>query len=100
MQCLRSMLGVPRPNRIRNIEIRITTGTEKTIVDVRQDKRLKCFGHVCRKPIDSWVYQAYKQDFPHTRSRERPPKRWANLTKKDTGWPVLTAERNTQNRNR
>ena len=41
MQCLRSILGVSRLNRIRNIEVRRTTGTEKTIVDVIHDKRLK-----------------------------------------------------------
>ena len=85
MQCLRSVLGVSRLNRIRNEEIRRITGSEKTII---QEKQLKWFGHVCRKETDSWVLQAYKQDFPHRRPRGRPPKRWVDLIRKDTGIPI------------
>lgn len=36
MECLRSILGVPKLNKIRDIEIRRTTATAKTIVDVKQ----------------------------------------------------------------
>ena len=98
MQCLRSILGVSRLNRIRNEEIRRITGSEKTIIEMIKEKRLKWFGHVCRKETDSWVLQAYKQDFPHRRPRGRPPKRWVDLIRKDTGLPILTAERNVQHR--
>ena len=69
IQCLRSILGVSRLNRIRNEEIRRITGSEKTIIEMIKEKRLKWFGHVCRKETDSWVVQAYKQDFPHRRPR-------------------------------
>ena len=100
MQCLRSILGVSRLNRIRNEEIRRITGSEKTIIEVIKDKRLKWFGHVCRKTNDSRVHQAYKQDFPHPRPRRRPPKRWVDLIIKDTGLPILTVERNAQHRSR
>ena len=41
MQCLRSILGLSRLNRIRNEEIRRITGSEKTIIEVIKDKRLK-----------------------------------------------------------
>ena len=58
MQCLRSILGVSRLNRIRNEGIRIIFGSEKTILDVIKEKRLKRFGHVCRKPNDSSEYQS------------------------------------------
>ena len=61
MQCLRSILGVSRLDRIRNDEIRIS-GSEKTILDAIKDKRLKWFGHVCRKLNDSWVYISLIQD--------------------------------------
>ena len=98
MQCLRSILGVSRLNRIRNEEIRRITGSEKTIIEMIKEKRLKWFGHVCRKETDSWVLQAYNQDFPHRRPRGRPPKRWVDLIRKDTGLPLLTAERNAQHR--
>ena len=59
IQCLRSVLGVSRLNRIRNIEIRRATGTEKTIVDVIKDKKLKCFDHLSREPIDLHLYANY-----------------------------------------
>ena len=70
------------------------------MLEVMKDKRLKWFGHVCRKPNDSWVYQSYKKDFPHPRPRGRPPKRWLDFIKRDTGLPILTAERNSQQRSR
>ena len=98
MQCLRSILGVSRLNRIRNEEIRRITGSEKTIIEMIKEKRLKWFGHVCRKETDYWVLQAYKQDFLHRRPRGRPPKRWVDLIRKDTELPILTAERNAQHR--
>ena len=91
MNCLRSILGVSKLNRIRNEDIRRITGSEKTITEAINDKRLKWFGHVCRKANGSLVHQAYKQDFPHPRPRGRPPKRWVDLIKKDTGLPILTA---------
>ena len=75
MQCLQSILVVSRLNRIRNEEIRRITGSEKTIIEMIKEKRLKWSGHVCRKETDSWVLQACKQDFPHRRRRGRPPKR-------------------------
>ena len=100
MQCLRSILGVSRLNRIRNEEIRRITRSEETIIEVIKNKRLKWFGHVCRKTSDSWVHQAYKKHFPHPRPRGRPPKRWVDLIKKDTGLPILTAEINAQHRRR
>ena len=66
------------------LEIRRITGSEKTITKVIKDKKLKWFGHVRQKTKDSWVHQAYKQDFPHPRSRGRPLKRWVDHIKKDT----------------
>lgn len=36
MECLRSILGAPKLNKIRDIEIRRTTATAKTIVDVKR----------------------------------------------------------------
>ena len=53
MQCLRSILGVSRLNRIRNEEIRRITGSEKTTVEIIKNKILKWFGHVCRQKNDS-----------------------------------------------
>ena len=41
MQCLRSIPGVSRFNRIRNEEITRITGSEKTTIKVIKDERLK-----------------------------------------------------------
>ena len=98
MRCLRSIIGVSRRDRIRNVDIRRMTQSEKTIVEVIKIKRLKWFGHVCRKPNTSLVYQSFKQDFPNKRPRGRPPKRWSDHIRDDTRLPLLTAERNTRDR--
>ena len=100
MRCLRAILGVSRRDRISNANIRKTTNSEYSITDMIRTKRLKWFGHVCRKPTTSLVYQSYKQDFPQPRPRGRPPKRWSDHIKKDTKLPLLTAERNAKNRSK
>ena len=41
-----------------------------------------------------------KQDFPHPRPKGRPPKRWLDFIKRDTGLPILAAERSAQQRSR
>ena len=48
----------------------------KIIVFMNKKKRLKWFGHICRKQNTSLVYQNFEQDFPHKRTRGRPPKCW------------------------
>ena len=98
MKCLRAILGVSRRDRISNASIRKSTNTEQTITDLIRIRRLKWFGHVCRKPSTSLVYQSYKQDFPQPRPRGRPPKRWIDHIRKDTKLPILTAERNAKDR--
>ena len=98
MRRLRSILGISRRDRIRNVKIRRMTQSEKTIVEVIKTKRLKWFGHVCRKQTTSLVYQSYKQVFPQKRPKGRSPKRWSDQIRNDTRLPLLTAERNTKNR--
>ena len=85
MRCLRSIIGVSRRDRIRNVDIKRMTQSEKTIVEVIKIKRLKWFGHVCRKPNTSLVYQSFKQDFPNKRPKGRPQKRWSDHIRDDTG---------------
>ena len=64
MRCLRAILGVSRRDRITNASILKTTESERTVIDMIKTRRLKWFGHVCRKPTTSLVNQSYKQDFP------------------------------------
>ena len=98
MRCLRSILGVNRFNRIKNDKIREQLGMEETINDVIQKRRLKWFGHVCRKEAESMLQKVYKEDFTKRRTCGRPPKRWVDQIKSDTGLPILTAERRARNR--
>ena len=92
------ILGATRMNRIKNVDIRRTLEVEKSITDVIKERRLRWFGHVCRNPVSSMVYQAYKQDFNNTRPCGRPPKRWKDMIRQDTGVPLETAERRTMDR--
>ena len=93
MRCLRVILGVTQRQRLRNEHVRTVTTVTTTITDIITKKRLKWFGHVTRRPPESYVARAYWQDFPNPRSRGRPPKRWSSHIREDTGLPLTTAER-------
>ena len=100
MRCLRSILGTTLADRIRNTDIITRSGIRHTIIDHIKTRRLSWFGHVVRRPEDSYVYKAYKDDFTQARSRGRPPKRWSAQIREDTGLPLLTLERRALNRGR
>ena len=71
-----------------------------TIIDMIRKKRLQWFGHMNRLPSTSFVHMSYKEDFDGTRPKGRPPKRWSDQIREDTGLPLLTAERYCQDRER
>ena len=98
MKCLRAILGVTLYNRLKNQDIRQRLNVKKTIVDNIRSRRMKWFGHVNRRDRDSLVYRAYSQSFPNPRPAGRPPKRWTDQIRADTGLPLQTAERNTMDR--
>ena len=98
MKCLRSIAGVSRIQRIRNDTIRTTLGLKANIVETIQTRRLKYFGHINRRPVDSASFNAYKGNFTGKRPPGRPPLRWVDQIRKDTGLPIATAERRTMNR--
>ena len=93
MKCLRSLLGVSLRDRLKNETIRKILNVGMSITDIIRKKRMKWFGHVVRLPQNSYVSIAYKQDFLVKRSKGRPPKRWSDQLRNDTGLPLLTAER-------
>ena len=74
MRCRRSILGTTLVDRIRNTDIITRSGIRHTIIDHIKTRRLTWFGHVVRRPEDSYVYKAYKDDFTQARPRGRPPK--------------------------
>ena len=98
MRCLRAILGISIRERIRNAKVRRMLDMETTIIDVIRKKRLRWFGHVVRRPSESYVSKAYRQDFTNRRPRGRPAKRWTDQIKSDTGLPLLTAERRATDR--
>ena len=100
MRCLRSILGTTLADRIRNTDIITRSGIRHTIIDHIKTRRLSWFGHVVRRPEDSYVYKAYKDDFTQARPKGRPPKRWSAQIREDTGLPLLTLERRAPNRGR
>jgi hypothetical protein len=98
MRCLRAILGVTRRDRLRNHHIRAALNVSSTISDVIKQKRLRWFGHITRRPPESYITQAYRQDFRNPRLKGRPPKRWADQVRADTGLPIATAERRAASR--
>ena len=98
MKCLRSILGVSLRDRYRNERIRQLLNIDQTIVDVIRKRRLQWFGHVNRSDVEGYVKISYKTDFTKKRPKGRPPKQWTDLVRADTGLPLLTAERNCQDR--
>jgi hypothetical protein len=98
--CLRMMLGIKLIDHVRIEEIHKKAGTKNTIVNLIKKRRLTWFGHVCRLPNDSLVQRMYKEDFKKKRKRGRPPKRWTDQIKEDTGLPLLTAEKYAKDRKR
>jgi hypothetical protein len=98
MKCLRSILGVSLRDRLRNQKIRQLLNVDKSLTDMVRKKRMQWFGHVVRLPKCSYVNIAYKQDFDGKRPKGRPPKRWSDQLRLDTGLPLLTAEKTCQDR--
>ena len=98
MRCLRRILGVSLRERRTNESIRKALGMPNSITEVIKRKRLKWFGHISRRPPNSYVSLALRQDFPNPRPRGRPPKKWTDQIRKDTGLPLATAERRAADR--
>ena len=98
MRCLRAILGVTRRERLRNEHIRKALQMKNTITEVVKQKRLRWFGHVTRRPPESYVAKAYREDFSNPRPRGRPPKKWITQVREDTGLPIATAERRASDR--
>lgn len=98
--CLRIMAGKRRIDRTRIRDLKRLLGVKMDILDMVKRRRMNWFGHVSRRdPNSSYVYKTYKREFDfQKRPRGRPPKRWNDLIREDTGLPLLTAERRAQNR--
>ena len=91
MRCLRTILGVSKRDRIPNAKIRDELNITQTISEHVKEKRLRWFGQVSRRPEQNYVAEAFNGTFTSNRNRGRPPKRWQDQIREDTGLPVATA---------
>ena len=92
-RCLRAMLGISLYDRVRNEKVKKNLNINTSITDIIRKKRMKWFGHINRLPDTSFVHLIYKSEFPGPRPIGRPPKRWEDQIKSDTGLPLRTAEK-------
>ena len=93
------MAGKCRIDKTKIVDLKRTLGVKMDILDMIKRRRMNWFGHVLRRdPNVNYVHKAYKRDFKQRRPRGRPPKRWSDLIREDTGIPLLTAERRARDR--
>ncbi|KAJ1262670.1 hypothetical protein BS78_09G127100 [Paspalum vaginatum] len=83
MRMLRWICGHTRLDRVRNDEIRDRLGVAP-IEEKLIQHRLRCFGHVQRRPLDASVHRGIvRQDTNVKRSRNRPKLTWDEAIKRD-----------------
>ena len=100
-KCLRTIAGVALIQRVRLDTIRADLDITDTTIQLIQRKRLNWFGHVLRRdPQKTYVYLSYKSEFQNRKPRGCPLLRWKDQIKKDTGLPLLTAERYAKDKTR
>nr|XP_049695049.1 uncharacterized protein LOC126054270 [Helicoverpa armigera] len=82
MKMLRWMCGVTRLDKIRNEYVRGSLGV-RDVADKIQEKRLRWYGHVKRRPPEYIGNTTLNLDIPGQRRRGRPKLRWLSVVKKD-----------------
>ena len=83
--CLRKLLGVRLLDRVSIKTLHERAGTKPYILNFVKKERLKWYGHAVRMDDSSIVKRALQNDFTKKRKRRRPPKRWKDQIKEDTG---------------
>ena len=76
MNCLRSICGVRRIDRVRNEEVRRMCGKERSVGMKIDQSVLRWFGHVERMNEERMVRRVYESSVNGTRRRGRPRKCW------------------------
>jgi hypothetical protein len=77
MACLRSMCGVTRMERLRNVEIRRRCGNTRSMGDKTDQSVLRWYGHMERMENKRLGKKIYVSDVARVRKRGRPRKRWS-----------------------
>jgi hypothetical protein len=76
MRCLRSMLGVSRMDRVRNVEVRQRTGVVKKLSERVDQSVLRWYGHMVRMDEERLTKKVWRAQVNGGRSRGRPNIRW------------------------
>lgn len=92
MNCLRSMCGVTRRDRVRNEVVRRRVGVPETLSKRVDRKVLKWFGHVERMGSERLTKRVYTSEVRGTRGRGRPRLRWIDGVKSACNDRGLTLE--------
>ena len=82
MNCLRSICGVTRRDRVRNEVVRQRVGVHEKLSKRIDRKVLKWFGHVERMGSERLTKRVYMSEVGGRRGRGRPPTRWIDGVKK------------------
>ena len=76
MNCLRSICGVRRIDRIPNAELRRRCGKKVSVGERMDQGVMRWFGHVERMGDDRLVKRVYDSEVRGVRRRGRPRKSW------------------------
>ena len=90
--CLRKILGIKLIDRVSIQKLHEKAGSLPVIVNHVKKQRLQWFGHVMRMEDNSLAKKIMKNDFQKKRKRGRPPKRWIDQLKEDTGLSIPTLD--------
>ena len=92
MNCLRSICGVRRLDRVRNEEIRRRCSKEVSVCEKVDQSVLRWFGHVERMEEERLVKRVYQSDVMGVRRRGRPRRGWMDGVKEILGRKGLSIE--------
>ena len=101
-KCLRQILGIHWPERIRNSTLYRRTSTHPVTLDIRR-RRWRWLGHLLRMPPSSLPRIALRWTPDGKRGRGRPKETWRRTVEKEMkehGWTWGTLERAAADRNR
>lgn len=92
MNCLRSMVGVTRMDRIRNEEVRRRTGVVRELSSRVDQRVLRWFGHMERMSEERLVKKVMNSEVIGRRARGRPKFRWMDGVKRVLNEKNITLE--------
>ena len=92
MKCLRSLVGVPRMDRVRNEEVRRRAGIERELASRADQRVLRSFGHVERMDEYRMARKVLMAEVSGGRVRRRPRLGWMDGLKVAIGNRGMTVE--------